>query len=64
MAKKAKKKKANPFQKFLKSNNYTMMTVYVPKPLKVKLRSYAKKTDEPMNTIVVRGLEKELKKAA
>lgn len=62
MAKKVKK--LTPFQKFLKSNNLTTMTIYVPKGLKQKLKQKATKTEERMNTIVVRSLEKELKKAA
>lgn len=64
MAKKAKKKVKNAFNKFLDANKLSLMSVYIPKTLKAKLRSHAKKTDQRMNAIVVRGLEKELKKAA
>ena len=64
MAKKAKKKVKNAFNKFLDKNKLTLMSVYIPKTLKAKLKQQAKKRDERMNAIVVRGLEKELKKAA
>lgn len=57
-----KSKKITPLQKFLKYNKLTTMTIYMPNTLKIKLKQKAKKTNERMNTIIIRGLEKELKR--
>lgn len=65
MAKKKKKvSKISNFQKYVTKRGLTTTTVYLSKGLHAKLKQRRKKTSEPMNAIIVRGLEKELKKAA
>lgn len=63
-----KKKQASPaviaFKKFLKDNNYTTVTSYLPKPVHAKLKAKAKKLKVSMNSIMINAIEKELKKAA
>ncbi len=55
----AKKKKVVYVKK-----GYTTFTMQLPKTLHTKLKARRAKTGDMMATIIIRGIEKELKKAA
>ena len=57
MAKKAKKK-------VKKSAKITTFTMQLPIELHKRLKARRLKTGDPMGTIIIRGIEKELKRAA